>query len=982
MKRKLLSLLLALVMLGSLLTTAAASPAEVRLPEEEPSVLRVGTGNLSGDFSPFFSKSTYDADVSDLTQVKLLPVDREGYPVLNGINGETRPYNGTDYTYYGIADCKITQNSDGTADYKITIRDGVKFSDGEPLTIDDVIFSMYVLADPAYDGSSKFYTLPIEGLAEYQKSMAQLGALIYEKGEVDYEANDVYTQSQHDYFWQWLHNQGGAAFAQEIIDYCTGYYIDYSESMIDEEPEAVLASPALQVKLAMYLWDFADYWFEGATAVDFWAAMYNKHQGSFEEIDAQERIDSTILEATLAGLGDPYTSFVNRGAPVPSVTGITKLSANSLNLHMTTCQPDAVYGLSINVAPLHYYSSTTLYDYGQNKFGFPKGDLSKIHARDGVPLGAGPYVFEGMDGNRVTLRKNSAYYRGEPKTDEIQLIDDPYTGGLVGIAQDACDLAIAENFDEEAENDLRNYNSNGQLTGNMVTTFRINNQSTCYIGINADLVKVGSNKGSEASKNLRKAYATVFSALREEYANAYFGERAVLLDYPISGDSWASPKPAEADYKVAFSTDVNGQPIYTADMNREQRISAAVEAAAGYLEAAGYTRSSGKFNRVPTFTVCIPGAGNGEHPAYALMLEAAEALDTIGVKLEVQDMANSGQFFDALYDGSIAIWSAAWNSLVDPNLSYMYHSENISPNGTASNFYQISSADLDTLLEAGSNTLDQAARKQIYRQALDVIMDWGVTVPYYQRQNAIFASTGRVKTTSLPADMTPFYGWKNEIETLVLRSNDPAAANALRVSAGSLSGLYSPFFSTSNADADVSDLTQVKLLTLDREGYPVLSGINGETRAYYDTDYTYYGLADCQVKENSDGTVDYKFTIRDDVRFSDGKPLTIDDVIFSMYVLADPSYDGPSGFRYLPIQGLEDYIYCMDLLGNVIYAYGDDEYVPNDVFTQDQFETFWNYYFEDACEDFAQEIIDYCVNNYIDYASVIDATPAQARGSM
>ena len=45
------------------------------------------------------------------------------------------------------------QNEDGTVDYNITMRDDILFSDGTPMTIDDVIFSMYVLSDPTYDGS-------------------------------------------------------------------------------------------------------------------------------------------------------------------------------------------------------------------------------------------------------------------------------------------------------------------------------------------------------------------------------------------------------------------------------------------------------------------------------------------------------------------------------------------------------------------------------------------------------------------------------------------------------------------------------------------------------------------------------------------------------------------------------------------------------------------------------------------------------------
>ena len=64
----------------------------------------------------------------------LLLTDREGSVVLKGIEGDVRPYNGTDYTYYGPADCEIKENTDGTVDYNFKLREDLKFSDGEPLT--------------------------------------------------------------------------------------------------------------------------------------------------------------------------------------------------------------------------------------------------------------------------------------------------------------------------------------------------------------------------------------------------------------------------------------------------------------------------------------------------------------------------------------------------------------------------------------------------------------------------------------------------------------------------------------------------------------------------------------------------------------------------------------------------------------------------------------------------------------------------------
>ena len=113
--------------------------------------LVVGYSPFSSKFSPFFSETAYDQDVYTMTALGLLTSDRTGAIVEKGIKGETRSYNGTDYTYYGPADMTVSENPDGTVYYDFTLRDDLKFSDGEPITIDDVIFSMYVLCDPTYD---------------------------------------------------------------------------------------------------------------------------------------------------------------------------------------------------------------------------------------------------------------------------------------------------------------------------------------------------------------------------------------------------------------------------------------------------------------------------------------------------------------------------------------------------------------------------------------------------------------------------------------------------------------------------------------------------------------------------------------------------------------------------------------------------------------------------------------------------------------
>ena len=110
---------------------------------------------------------------------------------------------------------------------------------------------------------------------------------------------------------------------------------------------------------------------------------------------------------------------------------------------------------------------------------------------------------------------------------------------------------------------------------------------------------------------------------------------------------------------------------------------------------------------------------------------------------------------------------------------------------------------------------------------------------------------------------------------------------------------FSPFFAETAYDQDVQTMTQLGLLTSDRTGAVIEKGYNegkGTTVAYNGTDYTYHGPADLTITENQDGSVEYAFKLREDITFSDGEKLTADDVIFTYYVLSDPTYDGSSSF--------------------------------------------------------------------------------------
>ena len=144
-KKKLMALLLTGVMAAS--TVSVPVFAEEAEGGSSDTPLVIGQTNFSEKFSGLFHEAVPDQQIAENVGEYLFGSDRTGAIIYNGIEGETHEYNGTDYTYTGLSDVTVTEGEDETV-YNFKLREGVTFSDGEPLTADDLIFTYYVLRLP------------------------------------------------------------------------------------------------------------------------------------------------------------------------------------------------------------------------------------------------------------------------------------------------------------------------------------------------------------------------------------------------------------------------------------------------------------------------------------------------------------------------------------------------------------------------------------------------------------------------------------------------------------------------------------------------------------------------------------------------------------------------------------------------------------------------------------------------------------------
>ena len=762
--KQVLALAMAVAMAAGLLagcgSSASSSAESVASGEATSEAAATDTGSsdgtlvladtgFEGKFSPFFAASSADQHVIDLTNIALLGADRKGEMILKGIEGETREYNGTDYTYYGPADCEVTENADGTVTYAINMRDDLVFADGTPITIDDVIFNLYVYMDPTYDGSATLYSMPIAGLDDYRNSMTTLSKLIAEAGE-DNTDNSLFTAEQQKAFWDAV-NEGGTAFAQEIVDNCVsaGYAADSND-----------------VATAASAWGF-DGLAADATAKDFFLAIAENYDWNFASMEA-ETAGSALSDLIPADVYAYSTTGVATGADVDTVSGIVKTGDYSMTITTTELSNSMIYQLQLPIASLDYYGDRSLYDYDNHSYGFKKGDLSKVRSVTSAPMGAGVYTFNKYSDGVIYLDANPNYYEGEALIKHVNMKETQVADKITGVQAGTIDISDPS-YSLEAANQIATINGgNSDLDGSVITTRLMDYRGYGYIALSANNVKVGNDPASEESKNLRKAIMTVIAAYRDEGINSYYGDTATIINYPISNTSWAAPSVTDDGYKIAYSTDVDGNEIYTSDMSGDTKYAAALQAALGYFEAAGYTVENGQVTAAPAgakmeYTVNIGASGNGDHPSFQVLTNAAAALKTIGFTLTVNDLANASDLYSSYQSGVADGWVAAWQSTNDPDMYQLYDSKG------STNYYEINDADLDELIETARQTTDQDARKAMYKEAMEIIMDWGVELPVYQRSESAIFSSERIDTATIPSDLTPYWTYQSEINTIALK---------------------------------------------------------------------------------------------------------------------------------------------------------------------------------------------------------------------
>lgn len=138
-------------------TKSPATGDPTKSPEDEnrkaggDGILRFGESDIKGVFSPFLYSDVYDGYVVDMIFAGMFERDPQTGSVVYGDSS--------------IATGCTLSNDNKT--YTFKLKEGVKFSDGTPLTSADVQFTFELVAHPKYDGPRMEVTADLVGAKDF-----------------------------------------------------------------------------------------------------------------------------------------------------------------------------------------------------------------------------------------------------------------------------------------------------------------------------------------------------------------------------------------------------------------------------------------------------------------------------------------------------------------------------------------------------------------------------------------------------------------------------------------------------------------------------------------------------------------------------------------------------------------------------------------------------------------------------------------------
>lgn len=477
MKKNLLRILSLVLVLVMLVPTMASCGQKGQKISNEETALMLASEALDGVFNPFFYTSGADGSVVSLTQVGMLSTDENGN-IVSGNDYDCVVKDFSEITYGSQEVYDQTGNYDDYyTEYNFAIKNGIKFSNGETLSIRDVLFNLYTLADPSYTGSSTLYSVNIRGLNAYRAQT---------EDENQQLAMDAYfaelAKGRIGEVSAWCNDEQSKL--TDLTD-TAKEVIAKAEELFREELTSDWASADSSVE-SYEKYGFTQPWevflyMEGLVTVKTekekdpvtgeWTTKYETHYNGYDastythskeemiEVVYNANMNKTVLStyktklnaivaggwATANNLREYFKSVciseyysdadkiqirnisgitTSRASQIPGKDGPIELGeeCDILTITINGVDPKAIYNFSFTVAPMSYYSTAeeiAKFSIENDHFGvaFANQEFFKQLQLKQVPVGAGPY--KASNAATTCAAEDAIPTKGEFFTDNI-----------------------------------------------------------------------------------------------------------------------------------------------------------------------------------------------------------------------------------------------------------------------------------------------------------------------------------------------------------------------------------------------------------------------------------------------------------------------------------------------------------------------------------------------------------------------------------
>lgn len=297
------------------------------------------------------------------------------------------------------------------------------------------------------------------------------------------------------------------------------------------------------------------------------------------------------------------------------------------------------------------------------------------------PLGAGPYKLkEWLPGRRTILEANPDYFLGKP------YIDTRVFRNVTDISTQFLELK-AGNLDMMGLTPLQYQR---QTVGKEWEGYNK------YEYLSFGYTFLGYNFKHPFFQDVRVRQALDYAIDKEEVV------KGVLMGMGI---------PAVGPYKLG--TWVYNDKLKDRGYHPEKARQLLAEAGWADTDGDGLLDKDGK----PFYFTILTNQGNSQRVKCGVIIQ--ERLRDIGIKVDIRVVEWAAYIHEFIHKGRFDATILAFNILQDPDISTVWHSSSMIPNGL--NLISYKNEELDALLDEGQHCLERAKRKKIYDRVQEIL---------------------------------------------------------------------------------------------------------------------------------------------------------------------------------------------------------------------------------------------------------------------